>query len=235
VRKVLSVILLVVLFAVPCWAAETEENISMEKGEDNEAAQAIANLALAEQLAELGRAQRSPLLLASAAQILNNAGTFTEEEMEREQEGSETAEGTKEAATSIGNTPASLFAEAIAVANERGDVAFAAILESESRVGGTRGVVGGARFNITTVWSRDTYNFRFQAGRLATIRVVGDGDDIELYVYDANGNLIARDAAGFSTVRSVSWTPSWTGNFRVVVRNPGNFGVPWVAYRIDTN
>jgi hypothetical protein len=233
-RKVLSVVLLVGLFAVPCLAAESGVNVSMEKGEDNEAAQAITNVDLAERLAALGREQKSPLLLASAAQILSSAGTFAEEAQEKTQEdGKPATEETKERAA-IQNTPESLYAEAVAAAKEQGDAALAGIIENQSRVGGSRGVVGGAKTNRTRVYGRDYYDLRFHGGRRAAISVSGDGDDVELYVYDANGNLIVSDANGYRTYRSVSWTPRWTGAFRIFVVNP-NGRVPYVDYRMITN
>jgi len=232
-RKTLSIILFVVLFAAPCWGTEAEINVSAERGEASEAAQAIANVTLAEQIAELGRAQRSPLLLASAAQILNSAGTFAEEQREKAETEGE-AEGDKAAPARAVNTPESLYAEAIAAAKDQGDAALTAILESQARVGGTRGLVGGARVHNDRVIGRDVYNLQFHGERQAVIQLLGDGDDIEIYIFDSNGNFITSDANGISTVRHVTWTPRWTGDFRVVIVNPSD-RVPYVDYRITTN
>ena len=131
-RKVLSVVLMVLLLAVPCWGADMGENVSMEKGEDSEAAQAVASVALAEQLAELGRAQKSPLLLASAAQILGSAGTFSELKEEKAEEEGRTDE-TKAASAGV-NTPESLYAEAVAAAKAQNDNELAGILEAQSAI-----------------------------------------------------------------------------------------------------
>jgi len=56
----------------------------------------------------------------------------------------------------------------------------------------------------------------------AAIVISGDGDtDLDLFVYDANGNLIGSD-----TDRSddcvVRFQPYWTGTFRIEVRNLGS-------------
>ena len=76
------------------------------------------------------------------------------------------------------------------------------------------------------------YTLNFKGGQIAAIRVSGDGDtDLDLYVYDERGNLIASD-----TDRSdecvVAWTPRWTGPFIVRVKNLG--GV-YNRYRMITN
>jgi len=231
-RKTFLMIFLITLFAVPCWAADTEINISVEKGEDTEAAQAIAKVALAEQLAALGREQNSPMYLASAAQILSSIGTFEEVTREKTEEGDK-AEGTK-APASVENTPESLYAEAINAAKAQGDDALVAVIENQSRLGGSRGRVGGSGVNRTRVYQRDYYDVRFVAGRRAAVSVSGDGDDLELYVYDSNGNLVASDAQGYRTYRSISWTPRWTGTFRIWVINPSD-SVPYVDYRLTTN
>ena len=77
-----------------------------------------------------------------------------------------------------------------------------------------------------------TFYETFRGGEVSVVRINGDGDtDLDVYVYDENGNLIASDTDGldFCVVRFV---PSWTGQFRIVVRNLG--GV-YNRFTIDTN
>ena len=60
------------------------------------------------------------------------------------------------------------------------------------------------------------------ANELAEVLVSGDGDtDLDLYVYDSNGNLIAKDI-DYSDDCYVRWIPAWTGRFiiRIVNRGP---------------
>jgi hypothetical protein len=67
----------------------------------------------------------------------------------------------------------------------------------------------------------DVYRTTFVGNEEAVISVSGDGDtDLDCYVYDANGNLIAYDDDG-SDECYVSWTPRWTGEFLLKVVNRG--------------
>ena len=76
------------------------------------------------------------------------------------------------------------------------------------------------------------YEWRFRAGRTAEVAVIGDGDDVDVYVYDEYGNLVAKDDDS-STACYVSWVPRWTGKFRVEVRNASGAG--YIDYVIRTN
>ena len=70
--------------------------------------------------------------------------------------------------------------------------------------------------------TNDVYNMTFRGGETAEIGVVGDHDtDLDLLVYDENGNLIASDT-DYSDNCFVSWVPKWTGNFKVKIVNRGN-------------
>src|SRR5438445_10205145 len=71
---------------------------------------------------------------------------------------------------------------------------------------------------VTTVDANQTDRFQaiyFRAGEEAIVEVIGDGtSDLDLYVYDQNGNLIAKDddSTDHCVVRFV---PRWTGAFHV--------------------
>jgi hypothetical protein len=67
---------------------------------------------------------------------------------------------------------------------------------------------------------------------LAEIVVVGDGDtDLDLYVYDANGNLIEYDE-DYSDDCCVSWVPLWTGAYTIRAVNRGRV---YNRFTITTN
>jgi hypothetical protein len=92
------------------------------------------------------------------------------------------------------------------------------------------GAVGGPRRHVDVVaaYSIDTYHIAFRAGELAFVVVSGDGDtDLDLYVYDANGNLIASDSDP-SDDCVVGFTPRWTGSFTIRIVNRGPFANRYV-------
>ena len=54
-----------------------------------------------------------------------------------------------------------------------------------------------------------------------TVAILGDGDtDLDLYVYDENGNEIVSDTDGTDQCY-VSWYPKWAGQFRIEIKNLG--------------
>lgn len=81
-------------------------------------------------------------------------------------------------------------------------------------------------------YSSVTYREVFRGGELAIVSIAGDGDtDLDLFVYDAFGNLVAQ-GIGLTDRETVSWVPPSTGTYRIVVRNLG--GV-WNRYNLRMN
>ena len=100
---------------------------------------------------------------------------------------------------------------------------LSAINEVEKASQTTRGKVGGPGKNNSSVRGdgTDSYDISFIKGELAEIIVVGDGDtDLDLFVYDSNGNLIVQDI-DYTDTCLVSWVPSWTGRYTVRIVNQG--------------
>ncbi|MGH9969480.1 MAG: hypothetical protein ACREBG_17025 [Pyrinomonadaceae bacterium] len=95
------------------------------------------------------------------------------------------------------------------------------------------GAVGGAkrgRFSVDASRT-DSFTASFYGGELASVYVSGDGEtDLDVYVYDAAGNLIAKDA-DYSDTCLVQWVPYWTGSFTIKVVNRGrvynNYSIEW--------
>jgi len=78
----------------------------------------------------------------------------------------------------------------------------------------------------------DTYVVRFEEDESAVVVLRGDGDtDLDLYVYDVNGHLIASDTDG-DAIAAVRWTPAWTGRFIIKVVNHGSV---YNHYTLETN
>jgi hypothetical protein len=83
--------------------------------------------------------------------------------------------------------------------------------------------VGGRKYTRTSVNanSEDVFRVTFRGGELARVALSGDGDtDLDLYVYDENGSLIAKDDDS-SDDCYVSWVPRWTSSFKIRVVNRG--------------
>lgn len=102
-------------------------------------------------------------------------------------------------------------------------IAYVKQVEKSIASGSTRGAVGGPRAQNDRVYGKDvnSYQVKFWANELAEVCVSGDGDtDLDLYVYDANGNLIGSDS-DYTDECVVRWVPAWTGNFVIKVVNRG--------------
>jgi hypothetical protein len=95
--------------------------------------------------------------------------------------------------------------------------------------------VGGPKLLRTSVEAFASDRFEpivFRGGELAIITAIGDGDtDLDLYVYDENGRLVAKDDDGSDNCVA-TFQPRWTGEFRIVVRNRGSV---YNRYRLETN
>lgn len=212
-------------------SAEKESNLAPDKGKEGAAA-AVALLNQASQLVSYARENESPTAMLTAVQMLRRvrmqdgpekSGTKTVEGMDK---------GDAPKAETKGKTPAptldpkQLLAEAKPWA--KGNTHLVALLEAEaakphSSSGGTLGRTTGASLHKDTVQARmiDYYDVKFTGGELARVVVYGDGDtDLDLYIYDENGNLIVKDDDR-SDRCVVQWTPKWTGTFRVSVSNRG--------------
>jgi hypothetical protein len=99
-----------------------------------------------------------------------------------------------------------------------GVVAAVICLALASRVQAATVKTDVVRGGMTDVWT-----VTFVGGMQSTVAIVGDGDtDLDLYVYDENGNLIAK-SDGPSDREVVRFTPRWTGKFKIHVVNRSRF------------
>lgn len=176
------------------------------------------NLRLAAELSKYGYANKSAIALVQAAQMAVENG-FKEEPAKKEGGQADNAGAGKKSSISL--NPTQLLSDAKKLAD--GDANLLALIEKTSATAAKRGPVGGAKYNSTNVKANgaDVYYQNFIAGSTAVVTAVGDGDtDLDLYVYDSNGNLIAKDD-DYTDNCVVSWTPKWTGKFRIRVVNRG--------------
>jgi hypothetical protein len=93
-----------------------------------------------------------------------------------------------------------------------------------AKAGQTRGAVGGPQYLEARVSANSSkeYTCRFWANELAEVAVLGDGDtDLDLYIYDSNGNLIAYDT-DYTDQCYCRWVPAWTDTFIIKIVNRGS-------------
>ena len=182
---------------------------------------ALAYLRLASDLVNYGYTQQSALPLINALQIMNE---YPMRPLNEKKEGV-TVDTTN---TEGKNGMISLdYDRILADAKEFADgdntlLELIKKIETE-RQKEHRGAVGGPLCHTDAVDgnSTDIYQINFIAKYLAEIVVSGDGDtDLDLYVYDSNGNLIASDT-DYTDDCYVSWIPKWTGRFIVKIVNRG--------------
>ena len=215
-KKIFISVVFLLLTSVS-FAQEVEKKQEL-KGEISEP---LSALRLATDLVKYGYAQESALALVDALQILNENPT---QPLKAEREGSTVDTSKKDGKKGIVSfdfdkilADAKVFAE-----GDEPLMKLIAQIEEESK-GSHRGAVNGPSKHYDSVNgnSTDTYQISFIADYLAEILVSGDGDtDLDLYVYDSNGNLIASDT-DYTDDCYVCWVPKWTGKFIVKIVNRG--------------
>jgi hypothetical protein len=203
----------------PVWAAEKKAsgpNRAPAKA-SSPGSEAVAQVALAEELARYGREKKDPLALLAAARIKQAVGDNPTERKKETKGG--TGEATKTATDST--SVAALVDQAKALAGGRPDIVA---LADEVAKSDTRGRVSGPGSTTTVVRRVGTdvfSNVVFRGGETAMVMISGDGDsDLDLYVFDERGNLICQ-ADSRTDAEICRWTPRWTGPFRIEVRNLG--------------
>jgi len=211
-----KLIFLLVLAAVICAAQAQEEKVASK----NKPSEDLENLQLANQLAMYGYKTFSAEALVQAAKIMSSIKTQDLKFESYKQEPKPEEEATKK--SKEGYDMASILAAAKNYA-DCDAVILASIAEIEKSNQATRGRVGGPgeRYSFVYGNSADNYEISFIERELAEIFVLGDGDtDLDLYVYDSNGHLIAKDD-DFTDRCIVRWVPAWTGRYIIKIVNRG--------------
>lgn len=206
-------------------AAFDEDGTNIAETERSEVTTGVEQLALSQELYAYGLEARDPLAVIVAARIRQGIDVEEREHEIAEQDG-EAEEADIEFASA-----ADMLDEARVLA--RGDEALNGLI-AETEAQASRGRVGGPGRSTGWVSARGTtsYNISFRGGERAAVWASGPGrTDLDMYVYDQNGNLICRHI-DYSDRMSCFWTPRWTGNFRVEVRNLGQVGV---SFNMVTN
>jgi hypothetical protein len=199
------------------------------------AAKSVEDLALAQKSAEYGRKTNSVEALITAIKIVANTPTTKLEVTKTSNniDSTKVDQGKKTSSANLSDiTLSSLISDAKKMAN--GDKNLLALIEKASKADNSRGVVGGPKFTNERVLGRsqDNYIVTFEGLENAVVYVKGDGTtDLDLIVYDENGNLVESDA-DYTDECLVKFLPKWTGKFRIIVRNNGNV---YNDYTLKTN
>jgi len=201
------------------------------KPKPSPAAAAVERMAMAHSLAKYGRQAKSPTALIAAAEILGAIPTtpLKAKPEHRRDEGSANAPAGRAEERARGqqardNEPASLLAEAKAMADDDPHVVALADRVARALEERPRGAVGGPHreVHVVSAHSSDRFVVPFHSDELAAVALSGDGStDLDLYVGDQNGNLIGKDDDNTDDCL-VRWVPKWTGPFLIMVRNPGS-------------
>ncbi len=211
--------LFAVLFAAICVNGQEIEEKEAREGEQSIEVQALM---LANKNAQLGYENENPIYLMTAAQLMIDFPGGEVELESAEEPGIEEIEpkGTPE----IDLDPLKLLEDAKLYA--QGDSPTLEMIEDikeQAKVAEPRGAVGGPYYLLRSVNRKSTneYIVGFRANELAEVAISGDGDtDLDLFVFDTNGNLIASDN-NYSDQCYVSWVPRFTGEYIIVVKNYG--------------
>ena len=212
-------------FSVAAFAQE-EKPVS-----DKKASPELAALQTAAGLAKYGYENYSATALIEAAKIIAETPVQELDAKETPEE----PQQVQEKATRLRMDPEQLLADAQKYAGkDKVVVNYAKQVEKIVKGGGTRGAVGGPRYGEGRVYGKTykDYEIKFWASELAEVIVIGDGDnDLDLYIFDGNGNLIASDT-DYTDQCVCRWVPAWTGVFRIRIVNRG---AVYSNYAIATN
>jgi len=209
-----QIVVLIVLFLCATTIIAQEEIQEKKPTPSSE----METFRLAFQLAKYGYSNASALALIQAADLFATIG-----KQDLGAESIELGEGVSTSKDeSVSFEVEDLLKEAESLVD--GDNTYTALIAQIRASHQTRGIVGGRRAGVFKVqaYATDSFRYKFYASSRATVVVSGDGDtDLDLYIYDASGNLIVSDT-DYSDDCVCTWTPAWTGAFTIKVKNRGN-------------
>lgn len=219
--------MLCMLISISVWAQENETKQELKNG----ASPQLTSLKLATDLIRYGYEQQSAISLINALEIIASTSI---EELDAEAIGNKVSTENKEKQSTMTLDCTTLLADAKRFAD--GDNALLAMVDEVEQLCNisTRGAVGGPKQTQGAVLAKDShlYHIKFYGTYLAEVLVSGDGDtDLDLYIYDENGNLIVSDT-DYTDECYVNWIPAWTGSYVVKIVNRGNV---YNRYVIMTN
>lgn len=221
------------LFSVGVMAAEDAKDKKPNSDPETKppasaAVAAVETRALAGQLVAYGDRAKDPLALIVAAKILKSSAP---QPADLKKDGEAVPQDAKKEGGNKHEAGA-ILARAKALAAGRQDLlALAADVEAMTAKGAVQGA-GRIHWDSVAAHRTDVYDITFRGGEFAAVYIEGDGDtDLDLYVYDQNGNPICSDT-DYTDRLYCAWNPRWTGPFRIKVQNRGDV---WNEYGLVTN
>lgn len=198
--------------------AQIVEDKPEVKGETSES---LAAVKLANQVLRYGYENKSTLALLDALQIFSENPTQALKATKKGDAVDESKADGKKAKVAFDYE--TVLADAKAFAD--GDPNLLALIDNidAEAKGAQRGNINGPSRDYAAVNGNSymDYTASFIANELAEVLVSGDGDtDLDLYMYDSNGNLIAQDT-DYSDDCYVRWVPAWTGRYTIRIVNRG--------------
>ena len=189
---------------------------------------ALSHVTMAQELANYGYQHKDALSLLTAAQILVNTPVSALKIESKKSEGGTADKPKTEPVMADILNPEKLVADAKIFGKDNPQILA---LAGKITFDKSRGAVDGPNTGYDRVMAQgvDVYRIAFYGKSPAEVAVVGDGDtDLDLYVFDENGNLIGKDEDNTDRCY-VAWMPQWTGSFIIKVINRGtvynNYGI----------
>lgn len=186
--------------------------------------QDVQMMRVAGELVKYGYAKSQALPLIQAVEIYQavGEGNFNGEKANNESASKD---------SSVSYDISQIIADAAELAE--GDTNLLALVEN-LKTKATRGATSNYEVHRDCVSanSTDEYRIQFRGGESAIVVVSGDGDtDLDLYVYDRNGNLVSSDT-DFSDDCVAVWNPRYTQTYTIRIKNRGRVAN---VYRMAVN
>ena len=206
-------------------------NVDPAKRGSSPRTEAVAQAALADQVARHADRTRDVLAMIAAARMLGQTGPRAVKHDMRTEGKPKAADAKAGAAITRDTTLNGMLSRARQYAGGRNDLN--GLVDELAKTSAKVREDGPARF-ATRIGDgvSDVYTMSFKANEPVMVAITGDGvSDLDLFVEDEAGNRVcASTGAGDDEI--CRWTPRWSGNFRVRVRN---LGAVYNEYRLWSN
>jgi hypothetical protein len=206
-------------------------NVDPAKRGSSPRTEAVAQAALADQVARHADRTRDVLAMIAAARMLGQTGPRAVKPEMRTEGKPKAADPKAGAGTRRDTTLEGMMKRAREYAGGRNDLN--GLVDELARTSAKVRKDGPARFaSRIGDGVSDVYTMSFRADEPVMVAITGEGvSDLDLFVEDEAGSRVcASTGAGDDEI--CRWTPRWNGNFRVRVRN---LGAVYNEYRLWSN